>query len=260
MQPLHLSSRAHRRHRLHSFTLVELLVAVAIMLILLLVIFSAFGTVAVFYQHTVSRADTFRDGRAALQLLSSELDTMVDPSSFLTNGATNGPGLLPQIEIGPPTTPYLGFMARVPQKAQLTSDVSDVCIVGYFLAANTNNPSGCQSLYRVLVDSTDTYTRLANGDTNLLQTTDMTPQTTNAEPVADNVIKFSVQGLDQEMNPLTDTTSTNLTYVQVYLQVIGARDAQAYFQTNAPVALKTRIENEDARDFTFRSRIRSNPN
>lgn len=246
------------RKCLHGFTLVELLVACVLLMFLVLLLFNVFSSVATSYQQTESRADSFRDGRASLFLMSGELKTLVDTGSILTN--TNATPL-PRLEVQTGTNASLAFVTELsPASQPSTNAPSDICMVGYFVADQTNSPKG-RSLYRCLIPSGETYDRLKNGGQTLLESSDLSPDAPCTEPVANNVVDFQVKVLDAEMAEVANPTgATNEAYVEVSLTVIGSRNAQAYFQDEAPEALKQSILKKEARTFTLRSKLRTTPN
>lgn len=248
----------HSRKCTDGFTLVELLVACVLLMFLVLLLFNVFSSVAASYQQTESRADSFRDGRAALHLLSGELNTLIDSGNTLTN--TNATPL-PRLEVQTGTNASLAFVSALsPASQPSTNALSDICMVGYFVADHTNSPKG-RSLYRCLIPSEETYSRLESGGTTLLEASDLSADAPCTEPVANNVVDFQVKVLDAELAEVANPTgATNEAYVEVSLTVIGTRNAQAYFQDAAPEALKQSILKKDARTFTLRSKLRTTPN
>ncbi|MFA7233002.1 MAG: hypothetical protein WC076_02715 [Terrimicrobiaceae bacterium] len=241
-----------------AFTLVELLVACVLLMFLVLLLFNVFSSVAASYQQTESRADSYRDGRAALYLLSGELKTLVDAGGGLTN--TNATPL-PRLEVQTGTNASLAFVTELsPASQPSTNAPGDICMVGYFVADQTNAPKG-RSLYRCLIPSGETYSRMENSGNTLLEPADLSPDAPYTEPVANNVVDFQVKVLDSELQEISNPTGgTNEAYVQINLTVIGTRNAQAYFQDGAPDTLKQRIREKDARTFTLRSKLRTAPN
>lgn len=241
-----------------AFTLMELMVASVLLMFLVLLLFNVFLSVAASYQQTESRADSYRDGRAALYLMSKELQALVDTGGGLTN--TNATPL-PRLEVQTGTNASLAFVTALsPASQPSTNAPSDICMVGYFVADQTNAVKG-RSLYRCLIPSGETYSRMESSGNTLLEPADLSPDAPFTEPVANNVVDFQVKVLDAEMAGISNPTgATNEAYVELNLTVIGTRNAQAYFQDGAPDALKQRIREKDARTFTLRSKLRTAPN
>ena len=241
-----------------GFTLVELLVACVLLMLLVLLLFNVFSSVAATYQQTESRADSFRDGRAALHLMAGELDALVDTSSFLTN--TNAVPM-PRIEVQPGTNGSLAFITELSQASQPSTNApSDICMAGYFVADQTNSAFTGRALYRSLIPSDETYSRMESGAATLMDAADFSPDAPATEPVANNVLDFTVKVLDADLAEISNPTgATNETYVEVTLTVIGTRNAEAYFQASSPDTLKERIRQKDARTFTLRSKLRTAP-
>ncbi len=235
-----------------AFSLVELLVACLLFMLLAVALLSAFTHIASSYQGTQARADTFREGRAALQLMERDLKTMVPHSS--KPSSTNTMRTL-QIESTP--NPFVGFLARIPPNAQPAgSNPSDVCIVGYFLDSEVRDDREIPSLYRILIPSSETFTRLTSGSTNPLNSADRSASTPYTEPIATHVTSFEVKALDSTLMEIANPmVSTNIAYVEISFELIGSRVAQSYFQTGLAQEAKDRLLDKEARVFSLRYKI-----
>lgn len=244
----------------NAFTIVELLVACVLLIFLVMLLLSVFQHVASSYQQTESRAESFRDGRAALHLMAKELNSLIDASGVQTN--TNAVALPRIVVEGSDTNKAFGFLANVSQASQPTTNaLSDVAIVGYFVAENTNATPPSKSLFRTLLPSDEAFTRLEATGGDLIESADLDPSMPFTEPVANNVVDFQVKVLDAEYQEIANPNGgTNEAFIEVDLTVIGSRSAQAYFAPSAPAALKERIMATDARNFVLRTRLKNSPN
>lgn len=243
-----------------AFTLVELLVGCVLLIFLVLLLLSVFQHVAGSYQQTESRAESFRDGRAALHLMSKELNSLIDASGVQTN--TNAV-VLPRLVVeSSGTNKAFGFLANIPQNSQPTaSALSDVAIVGYFVAENTNATPPSRSLFRTLLPSDEAFSRLQVAGSNLLLPADLDPGMPYTEPVANNVVDFQVKVLDAEYQEIANPSGgTNEAFIEVDLTVIGSRSAQAYFAPSTPETSKERIKATEARNFVLRCRLKNRSN
>jgi len=229
------------------------MVAMVLTTMLGLLLVSAFGQVAGTYQQIEGRAETYREGRAALHFIAGELSQLVDVQAL---ASTNAPGFTtppPRLEIdiaSASTNGSLGFLTRLPFAAQPTNEApSDICLVGYFLSKPAFG--GGQSLYRRLIPSKSAFERLTSGGSSFFQSGDFNPD--DSEPLADNVLDFRVTLKDADLNP--PATVSNAVYVELFLRVIGSRVANRYFASDTPEDVRERLEQKEAKDFTFRWKL-----
>ncbi len=134
----------------HGFTIAELLIAVAITLIIIVILFQVFAAAARQWQSADQRIDTFRDARAAMQLMTREL------SRADLNGDSK---MLRLSDIYSGVTPAFGkevyAITPIPNEGK-----SDLCTVGYYCAYD--GVTKAFSLKRVFKNSDDTYNSLAH--------------------------------------------------------------------------------------------------
>lgn len=231
-----------------AFTLTELMVSMVLLSFVCLILFGVFSHVASSYQQMEGRADSFRDGRAAAHLLTTELGTMVGRGAYtpafagftvLNSGGTNA---------------SLAFLARLPRSAQPADDAaSDVCTVTYFVASDTHAGQSARILYRGLIPSRETYRRLEDaGD--LADVGDFDASLPLVEPVANHIVDFRIRVLDPEFQEV-DANSADAAHVEIDFAVIGARGGEIFFDTNTPEDAREAIRLKNARRFTLRSRI-----
>lgn len=146
--------------------MIELLVAMAVMALLVVLLFSMVDAATKLWKDNENRVDAYREARAALAVLSSDLRAMLvskNQNFFATNitganplGASNG----------------LFFLTSLSPAAQSSGDRGDLCSVGYFRAwtnqtvffsTGTNNEALSKSgyhLFRTMYGSDRTYTNL----------------------------------------------------------------------------------------------------
>ena len=310
---------AANKKRAGGFTLVELLVAGALTVILGLILVSIFSSVGTAYQSTESRASSYRDARAALQIFSRELTGLayvspkpVASGSNASASPTPAPSpspapasstLPPAVQLGiagetaqtgtdnVETYASLGFLTKVPLQAQPSGTAqasgapqtsgatqpsgangnaagangSDVCLVGYFTASDP--VTHVTSLYRALIPSTTTFTRLSTpGLTSYFTKDDVQATAPYTEVVADNVVDFKVSFMDANMQPLklADVTSAEAqgkpvaVYLQITISVIGVQSASVYFDPTTSDAARQSLKTKDQRTFNLRLKFDQN--
>jgi type II secretory pathway pseudopilin PulG len=128
----------------------------AVLSILLVVLLNVVQSAATLWRTTENRMETYREARAALQVMSSDLRNILPSTNFafFRTNLTN--------------TPNIGFLATLPLSSQNATSLGDVCTVGYFLKYDNKSPvattSGRQSynLYRYFVESNETFAKLTN--------------------------------------------------------------------------------------------------
>ena len=136
------------KRRIRAFTIVELLVAIAITLIIVTVLFQVFSAAARQWQTSDQRIDTFRDARAALQIMARDL----------ARADINGdPNMLALQSTQPATPPYATEAYAITPTPN--SGKSELCVVGYYTLFDNTTKSF--SLKRLFKDSDATFTGLA---------------------------------------------------------------------------------------------------
>jgi prepilin-type N-terminal cleavage/methylation domain-containing protein len=148
--------------RFRAFTLVEMLVALAVTSVLTVLMLRMFTDSSTIWKREDERLDTFREARAALQLIASELSS-VNPVSGVSPVA-GGPEQFPLFALRiHPDTPapdqaisgnhQIYALAAVPNRGK-----SDLCAIGYF--CHWDDAKSCFILRRQFADSDTTFTRL----------------------------------------------------------------------------------------------------
>lgn len=183
-----------------AFTLLELLVAMAVLSILLVVLLNVVQSAATLWRNSENRMDTYREARAALQIMASDLANFL-PSTNLAHFHTNIS-----------STNQLAFLAMLPQASQGAGDLGDVCAIGYFVGYGSKSPIGADSaqarnLYRFFLGSNATFSNISSGSTPF-PATDFAPSGNNREILARNVLNFSVKGLATNATGLTNWIQT----------------------------------------------------
>ena len=144
-----------RRHQLFrdAFTLAELLISITILVGLVLLLSQVLSAARALWQDSEARTDTFRDARAALELMTRELSlAQVNdraPVLSLSNVYTHND----DPTAGPTNNQQI--YAIVPIK---NAEKTDLCAVGYY--CNWNALKRAYVLRRHLLPSDANYTRL----------------------------------------------------------------------------------------------------
>lgn len=170
-----------------AFTLLELLVAMAVLSIILVVLMNVVQSATALWRSSENRMETYREARAALQVMASDLANLV-PSTNTAHFRTNIS-----------STNQLAFLAMLPQSSQGTGDLGDVCAVGYFVGYGSKSPIGAGSvqalnLYRFFLGSNATFSNLSNGSSPF-PTSDFSVSGINSEILARNILGITVRGL-----------------------------------------------------------------
>lgn len=198
--PVNLGNPVHPVSKKHAFTLVELLVAMGVLSILLVVLLNVVQSSTLLWRTTENRAEAYREARAALQIMASDLEALfasTNTNYFQTN--------LPGSDASTLAKSQIGFLATLPLTAQSPNSQSDVCSIGFFAAygpkspiAGTNGQQGW-NIYRYFIESNETFANLTNGRALF---SNVTPSNTNCEILARNV-------LDLQITPLVAETNTS---------------------------------------------------
>lgn len=145
-----------------GFTLVEMIVALAVTSVLTVLMLRMFTDSSTIWKREDERLDTFREARAALQLMARELGAVnpVPEVNPVAGGPEQFPALAlryhsatPEAEKTTPGNQEIYALAALPNRGK-----SDLCAIGYFcewVAAKN-----CYVLRRQFVDSDETFTRL----------------------------------------------------------------------------------------------------
>lgn len=178
-----------RNQTIHAFTLAELLIAISITLIIILVLFQVFAATANQWQSSDQRIDTFRDARAALQIMTRDLSRadVNGNTAMLTLSNSNGTFATEAYAITP-----------IPNSGK-----SDLCAVGYYCAFDLTTKAF--SLRRLFKDSNATYTSLATASPNFtaIYTKDLTLDETAAAYIWDLQFRpgLAADPVDPAANP-----------------------------------------------------------
>jgi prepilin-type N-terminal cleavage/methylation domain-containing protein len=135
-----------------AFTLIEMLVALAVTSVLTVMMLQMFTDSSAIWQREDQRLETFRESRAALQLISRELATVLPlpsgaPAATPTPGApatatTAFPALALRGRTARPagSVPTEHFTSVYALSAIPNSGASDLCAIGYFLEWDNGGP------------------------------------------------------------------------------------------------------------------------
>lgn len=207
--------------------MIELLVAIVVLMLLITMLATMVDSATKLWRESENRADAYREARSALNLITSDLRSMV-VSTNTNYFSTNAIGDLPTGLLGS----GIYFVTAMSGDAQPSgSNKSDLCTVGYFVRwarqnsgfgqTNAKDPTkeGYQ-LYRTLYGSDITYSNLIA--TNSAPLTNLAaPSLTQPEILARNIcsleFRFYQRNPDTNnlqkflvwTNGLTTTNNTN---------------------------------------------------
>lgn len=148
--------------RQRGFTLVEMIVALAVTSVLTVMMLRMFTDSSTIWKREDDRLDTFREARAALQLMARELAAVnpvpeVDPTP---GGGEEFPALAvryhndtPETEKTTPGNQEIYGLGALPNRGK-----SDLCAFGYF--CQWDDVKKCYVLRRQFADSDETFSRL----------------------------------------------------------------------------------------------------
>ncbi|MGB8168172.1 MAG: type II secretion system protein [Chthoniobacteraceae bacterium] len=165
-----------------GFTLVEMIVALAVTSVLTVLMLRMFTDSSTIWKREDERLDTFREARAALQLMARELATVnpipipdVDPA---TNKSLQFPllaltyhGDTPEVEKTTPGNQEIYALATLPYQPKLdpktsaVRDKSELRAIGYYCEwreekSSLGEAKNCYVLRRQCADSDTTFSRL----------------------------------------------------------------------------------------------------
>lgn len=198
-----------------AFTLLEVLVAMAVLAVLLTILLSMVNGASALWRSSEQRVDSFREGRAALNLLTSDLTGIYasnDPNYFAV--ATTDPEIkrLVTTPAGSKVGDALFFVTSLPEDSQdPTGNKSDLCAVGYFVAFGKSSGNiaakNSYNLYRYFISSDDTFDNIQKGQTTPFFKGDdakVSATTKEVEIVARNITKFDIQAYTLVKTPNGD--------------------------------------------------------
>lgn len=184
-----------------AFTLLELLVAMTVLAILVVMLMGLVDSATKLWRQNETRVDAYREARAALNVISEELRSLV-ASTNLDYFSTNVVGLAGNSD---PAAARLFFLATLSPAAQPAGSKSTVCSVGYFLrwarqnanfggiSAADPTPEG-RHLFRSFYPSDLTYSNLVQTNPPLRDLAEPTAQgAPSAEILARNICAFEVK-------------------------------------------------------------------
>lgn len=217
------------KNQLRGFTLIELLVSMAVLSLLVVMLMGLVDSATKLWRENENRVESYREARAALNLIASDLGSMHASTNtnyfrFVAEG-TNGDG-------------SIAFLSALPLSAQDSTNLSDLCAVGYFLAKGrisdigTNSSSESYNLYRYFLQSNDTFRALTNRPVTLWPAT-FDADTSNTEIVARNVRSFQVTAYTRSGNGTgwsawTNTSSTPPDLLELRIEAVN-NDARKRF-------------------------------
>lgn len=182
-----------------AFSLIELMVAMTVLSLLLVLLLNMVNSGIVLWRTNENRVDSYREARAALGVLSRDLQNAVADTNatFLFNAPAFAN--LPDVEnlvVNTNQGAAVFFLTSLPTRAQdIASNKSDVCLVGYFLAFGKsssagNSPVNTLNIYRYMLSSDPTFIRLGSSPLAPFPST-LTTSDARVELLARNVTRFT---------------------------------------------------------------------
>lgn len=187
-----------------AFTLLEVMVAMAIMAILLVLLLNMVDSGAKLWRVNENRVDSYREARAALGIMSRDLQNALAATNSTGQFLLNADAFSHLASVGnlvSDTNQGAGmlFLTALPAKAQDTSsNKSDICQVGYFLAfgkssSPANSPLNTMNIYRYILSSDPTFERLTNLSAPIFPSDLSTLNPNQVELLARNVTRFTAR-------------------------------------------------------------------
>ncbi len=199
-----------------AFTILELLVAMTLMSILLVLLLNMVDGATKLWRESENRVDSYREARAALGIMSRDLQNALAGPTNANHFALNSFSNLPSEAI---KDTNLGascfFLSALPLKAQEPSNKSDVCEVGYFLAfgkssSASNSPINTMNIYRYILSSDATFNALQPSAGGSPFTSTLSTLDPKVELLARNITRFTMRAYTLTNNALAVfTASTN---------------------------------------------------
>jgi len=177
--------------------MIELLVTIAVMAILVVMLFGMVDAAAKLWKDNENRVDAYREARAALNVISSDLRAML--ASTNTNYfATNAVGSVPA-DIVP--NEGIFFLTTLPATAQPSDNKGEICTAGYYRRwtkqnVNFGGTSGSDPtvsgyhLFRTFYGSDTTYSNLIAASAQPLKDLAQPADPTTAELLARNIVSL----------------------------------------------------------------------
>jgi hypothetical protein len=248
------------------------MVAMAVMSILLVLLLSMVDSGTKLWRVNENRVDTCREARAALGIISRDLQNLIpstNPSRFLLNeGAfakiSSVGGAVTNTDRGS----AVFFLSALPLKAQERysngdSNKSDICQVGYFLAFNRTSASTNQSLnlYRYFRSSDPTFQALTNG-TGLFASPPPFPNSADTELLARNITGLSLRAFTLTNSTLVAFSSSASTPIPDLIEIrVSAisQDAAKKLDNNVSSWTNSASPIIAPVEQTFTTRVKLNP-
>lgn len=154
-----------------GFTLLEVLISVGLLAMLSLILFAVLESTSRLWHENERRVDSYREARAALNLITRELQTWFPLNvalgrSLVINPEPSDSIALPASTAATSVADSIWFTSLIPPKLQNPQkNKSDLCAVGYYLAWTPNPGAGGGSsykLYRHFRSSDETFESIAN--------------------------------------------------------------------------------------------------
>lgn len=204
-------NRSHTAQR--GFTIVELLIAATLTVLIVVMLGTMFGSLSSTASRANQRTDTFRDARAALQMMSRDLTNLVrphwEPDPFSTPAPTVPPTPLtrPAAHLALKniyTDPAAGNQQVWALIAAKNSGTGDLCSVGYYCRWNDQGYGySLRRFFRPSSDTTSTppmpgtYTTLSSTASYVSETVLYTPDAvgTAANAMRDDLLAQHVWNL-----------------------------------------------------------------
>lgn len=238
-----------------GFTLLELLVATVMFALLIAVLFGMVDSVTKLWRASENRAESYREARAALNLIASDLR-----SAFVsTNTNYFSTNITPAFDASSGDS-ALFFISVLPSGAQAEgSSLGDLCQVGYYLKYGSNGAGaeqrGSYSLYRFFKESNETFTDLTRNDPLFHHSS------TNVELLARNIpffkIRYYTVRSDGFIVSWTRSTNTPLpNFLELELTAYNNDAVRRLDGSSAWKNTNSRIFRENSRVFTLRVPVR----
>jgi prepilin-type N-terminal cleavage/methylation domain-containing protein len=270
---------AHPRRKLNAFTLIELMAATTVLSVILLMMVGMQDQMSKAWSNSNLRTDATREARAAVNLISSDISSLILqgnqfpdqrmqlPSCLSNKGmpflySSNGSGLEFNIPNQKAGSSCLFFAATQPTRG---TNYSDLALVGYYVAATARtNINGFLTtnfnLHRYYRPASISYPNLINW----FAQTNITSLITGVDPERDEVLARNVANVsflfyNSDENPVKvganfTNRSSGTVYqgnkIQISLTIYPTDVAQKFLGTNS----WSEVENiqKFARAFEFR--------
>ncbi len=221
-----------------GFTIVELLIAATITVLIVVLLGTMFGSLVSTTSRANQRTDSFRDARAALQMISRDLTNLVHPQWEPDPFSVPAPTVVPQPVTRPAAhlalkniyqDPGTGNQQVYALIAAKNGGNGDVCSVGYY--CRWNDQGYGYSLRRFFRDSSTTYTTLFNTASFVSETVLYTPDALGTQPSAmrDDILAQHVWNLKITAYDASGNVMNTYPYVC---------DSSAASSTQLPTALE----------------------